>query len=191
MKHALSAGEQKLIAIAAILSGGFLCFWLFAYMPTRRAAQAIKTKADQARSQIQDVELIVGRGGDIRRTIELLDETFRRLETKFPSREEVGLRALSDIARQFNIELVSIKPEPKAVFLDGQARKTEIEGKVCQKTAVSMALRCGFKELVRYLEALRDAAPIFVDVEKLKINKDAGGAAGLSVVLDINLYSLS
>lgn len=191
MTHAFNAQEKKIIAIGAIIACGFLCFWLFVYMPTRRAAQAMKAKMVQARVKIQDVELIVGRGGEIRQTIDLLDETSRRLEAKFPSQEEVGLRALSDIARKFNITLESVKPEPKAFFLDDSARKTEIDGKVCQQTAVSVTFRCSFKELVRYLEALRNTAPIFVDMEKVKINKDTGGAAGLNVILDINLYSLS
>ena len=57
----------------------------------------------------------------------------KKLDEKFPSKEEESLRALSDIANRLGVQIIAIKPGQKNSFLDADKKPVKLAGRVCQK----------------------------------------------------------
>ena len=121
----------------------------------------------------------------------LLETRYKELNSKFPEKEEGALGALSDLAKKHKIEIRSIRSQPKSFFLDENAQKIEIDGKVCQIFLVSMEIRTSYRDLVEYIDALKEYLPAYVTIESMRINKEASGSLKLNVALDLALYLLS
>ena len=98
---------------------------------------------------------------------------------------------LSNFAKMLNIELLSVKPQSKAVFVNDDGRPVEAEGKTCRVVPVSLGMRCSFRDLLRYLETVEKSLPAFVTVERLRVERDKTDVLKLNILLDLNLYLLS
>ena len=98
---------------------------------------------------------------------------------------------LSHLTRDLNIELVSIRPQQKRACLDENRKEIEIEGKIMRTLSVSIGLRCFYKDLAKYLKALRENLPVFITIERLNIKKGRTDSPRLNVTLDVKLYLLS
>lgn len=169
----------------------FLIPWFLVYLPTKNAVSRAKKELTAAETQIRQIEAIVDKAKSMEEGLTLLQGVFAKINNKFPRQEEESLAMLSDYARKLNIEVVSIKPSAKEFLFDEDGQKIGIEGRFCQSLPVSLELRCSYKDLVGYLEALKKEVTAYLSIEKLRINKDSLGPAKLSVILDINLYLLS
>lgn len=151
----------------------------------------IKSELFNKEKQIQDIETTIGKDKTLEKGIELLQVSRRRLNNKFPPKEEGGLEMLSDFAKKLNIEFISIEPKPKQAFLDENGSKVELEGKSCQGVLVAIEIKCLYKELVKYIQLLKESLPAFVTIETLRVNKDKSGMPKLNVILNLNLYILA
>lgn len=187
----ISPAQKKIILITTVVLLAFLIFWLFIYLPAKNTIKRIKAELASVESQIEKIEAVIDKTRTIDEGIALLEEKYQRLDAKFIQKEEEGLRLLSDFAQKLKIEILSIGPKQKSPFLDTANQKVEIEGKVCQVAPVSIQMRSSYKELVRYLDALKESLPGFIAVEMIKITKDNAGAQKLNIALDFNLYLLS
>lgn len=187
----MKSPQKKIIFIGLIVFFTLIIFWVFVYLPTQNTVSRVKKELLDIEAQILEIETIMSRGRSMQDNIGLLRERVRVLERKFPAKEEEGLRSLSDLADKLNIEIVSLKPAPKEEVLDAKSQKTIIEDKVCQKLAVSIEMKSNFKNLIRYITALKKSSPVFVTIDQLKINKDTLEGAKLNIVLDLSLYLLS
>ncbi|MCK5178342.1 MAG: hypothetical protein KAR32_02345, partial [Candidatus Omnitrophica bacterium] len=81
--------------------------------------------------------------------------------------------------------------QPKVDFLDEDAQKVEIEGRVCQKFLVSIEIKAIYGDLVEYVDNLKESLPAYITIERMRIRKETSGARQLSITLDLNLYLLS
>lgn len=187
----ISPGQKKIIFTAFILAAVFLSLWIFLYLP--RQAQAIRMKAEllQAEKQIGEIEEIMAKGKISGKGIELLKERYHRLRDKFPRQEEVPVIMLGSLARRYNIKVASSTPQPRRAYLDENQQSLIIEGRSCQVVSVSLEAKTTYKDLLRYLQALRESFPAFTTVERLKITRDEAAAGKINVYLEINIYLLS
>ena len=112
---------------------------------------------------------------------------YKDFSSKFPEKEEESLRILSDIARNLNIEIISISPKPKRVF-EAAGR---VEEKICQFISVSMEMRGTYFNLVKYIESLKKDLPAFLSIEELRIKKERIEGSLLNIMLTFKLYLLS
>lgn len=187
----ISFSQKKIIIMVSVGLVAFLIPWFLVYLPTKNAVGRAKKELAAAETQIRQIEAIVDKAKNMEEGLTLLQGVFAKINNKFPRQEEESLAMLSDYARKLNIEVVSIKPSAKEFLFDEDGQKIGIECKFCQRLAVSLELRCSYKDLVGYLEALKKEVTAYISIEKLRINKDSLGPAKLSVILDINLYLLS
>ena len=187
----ISALQKKILIISSVVFLAFLAFWLFIYSPGKNRIAKIKSELQNVQGQLRQTQEIIGGTENTGQNMQLLTERSQKLKNKFPEKEEESLRALSQLARKLNIEIISIKPRAKAAFLDEDNKKTEIEGKRCQCVFVSMEMSCFYKDLVKYIQALKEALPAFISVERLQIKKTGAVEPKLNIKLDINLYLLS
>ncbi len=188
----LSPSQKKIIIISLIVIAVFLIFWLFIYSPTKCSVQRYKRELISQESQIKEIEAVIGEAKTMDEGIRLLKARYQGLNNKFPQKEEDSLRMFSDIAKKLNIEIISIRPQPKREFLDEDNQKVEIEGATCLTVLVTIEMDCFYKDLVKYIQALKEASGLaFVTLEKLQITKDKSGTPKLNIVLDLSLYLLS
>lgn len=188
----LSPSQKKIIVISLIVISVFLTFWLFIYLPSKNTVRRIRSELINVETQIKEIEALIGEAKSIDEGIRLLKAKSQELNNKFPQREEDSLKMFSDMAKKLNIELISIRPQPKKEFLDADDRKVEIGGGTCLTILVSMEMKCFYKDLVKYLQALKESSDMaFITFEKLQINKDKSGTPKLNITLDLKLYLLS
>lgn len=188
MKRKHLSTKQTIIACV-----GFLAFLIFAFfhLPGQNTLSRVKSESLKIEAQIQGIEAMIGKGESMAAGMQFLIERYQELNNQFPQKEEESIRMLSRLSRELNIKLISLKPQPKVVFLDQNKQAVEIEGKTCQKVYVSLEMKCFYKDLVKYITSLKRDLPAFVTVEKLRISKSTSATPRLNVILDINLYFLS
>jgi len=193
----ITQSQKKIIVMGSIVIAAFITFWLFVYMPASNTVSRIKSDLANVEMQIKEIEAMIDDSIPLNESIMLLRSRSEYLSTKFPPKEEEALRMLSDFAQKSHIEVLSIKPEPKRVFLSEDDKEVGIEGKVCQEIYVFMTLSCSYNELVRYINALKQSLPAFVTIDKITINKRTRGSQDkikrrdLNVTLGLNFYLLS
>ncbi len=187
----ISLSQKKIILILGIVAAVFLLFCFFIYYPAKNTVSRIKQELSGIENQIQGIELIISNAKTMGEGIKLLEQRYQQLNSKFPQKEEESLRALSDLAPVSNIDIISIRPETKAVFIGANNQKVEIDGKVCQKVFVSIEMNGAYQDLVKYLENLKKSLPVFIGIERLKISKGAKETPKLDIALDISFYLLS
>ncbi len=163
----------------------------FIYVPALRKIDALNSELSAMQSQIEQIEAAVGRERSIAAGIELLKNRYGQLDMKFPSKEEDALRSISELARERNIAIITMKSQPKVQFLDAENKNVEIDGKICQILPVAIEMKSGYKDLGQYIETLKKSLPAYVTIERLKIQKESGAALDLKVTLELNLYLLS
>lgn len=186
-----SPSQKKITIIGLAILLAFLVFWLFIYLPSKNTVKRIKSELISADNEIGEIEAAISEAKTADEGIRLLKQRYQELNNKFPPGEEDSLRMLSDFAKKLNIEITSIKPGgSKRPFLDEDNKNVEIEGKTCQIVSVSIEMSCLYKDLVEYLQTLKESLPAFMSIEKLKISKDKLLTKKLNITLDLNLYLL-
>ncbi|MEA3560852.1 MAG: hypothetical protein U9R31_03680 [Candidatus Omnitrophota bacterium] len=183
--------QKEIIIITFLILSAFLICWIFIYFPSKNIVKRIKSELAGLQRQIYEIEAVIGRAKTTDKNIRALVEKSQKLNNAFPQKEEESLKMLSQLARNLNIELNSVKPQLRAVFLGEDKKEVKIEGKTCQKIFVSLEMKCFYKDLVKYIETLKKVLPALATVEILKAGKDCSGTTKLNVTLGINLYLLS
>ena len=187
----LTTSQKKIILAAALILFVFIIFLVFIYLPIQRQVRKIKSELDSAQQQIDAISRITSSAKSLEEGIKMLQDKFTKLDAKFPAEEENALKALSQFAKEMNIELVSISPQPKVQLLEDDKSNISIEGKPCSVVPVSIQMRCVYKDLVAYLQKANDSLPVFATLERLNISKDRLDVSQkLDVQIDINLYLL-
>lgn len=188
----ITPAQKKIIIRGLIVVLVFLFFWLFIYSPTKNEVKKIKLELSGLENEIKQIEAMAGEPTIRGETIKSMQERLQELNNKFPAQEEEALRMLSDSAQKLNIELISIKPQPKKILLDQYGKEVKIAEKTCRIVFVSVKMKCRYEDLVKYIEILKQDLPGFVTVERLNIVKDKfGKTVKLNIRLDFNLYFLS
>jgi len=187
----ITVAQRKIIFLTTIVALAFSAVWFLVYLPERNRLHQFKEQLADVENQIRQVQGDAQANKAVEEKIKLLQERYQYVETKFPLKEYEALRLLSDFARKVNMDILSIRSEPKEIFLDEAQQKIEVEGRVCQKLPVSVELKCRYQDLLAYLEMLEDFLPAYVTVEGLRIRKDEAGSFKLDMTLDLNLYLLS
>jgi hypothetical protein len=184
--------HKKMLIIIAAATAALVVFMLFVYVPGKNTIARMKAELRETEDKIRDIETLFGKSKTIAETFELLDKRRQELDAKFPQKEEETLRIITDYARKMNIEVTSIKPQAKTAVACDDGRIVSVDGRTCQKTFVTIEMKCLYQDLVRYCEVWRRDSPAFVSVEGLKIARARSDKPGLlDVTLELNLYMLS
>ncbi len=187
----ISSAQKKINIVTATGVLAFLMLWGFLYLPSIKVVKELKSELNGIQDQIRQIEGKVTGDGKTKQGIRELELRAQWVNSKFPEKEEKALRMLSDLAKEFKIDVLSIRSQPKVDFLDEDAQKVEIEGRVCQKFLVSIEIKAIYGDLVEYVDNLKESLPAYITIERMRIRKETSGARQLSITLDLNLYLLS
>jgi Tfp pilus assembly protein PilO len=191
MMEFLTQAQKKIMLISGGVLLAFLLFIFIVYTPSKNAVRSIKTELEGIDSQIQAVEVFLSSAGSMADGLERLKERDQYLIDKFPSREEAALQMLSGFAKKLNIEVISVAPGPKEDFLYGNSEKVEIEAKTCRRLLVVLEMKGSYKDLVKYIETIKESLPAYVVIERLKILKNKEDLPKLMITVEMSLYLLS
>lgn len=187
----LNPYQVKVLITAALVAGVFAAFYFFIQTPRSSHLRHLQTEFYDKQSQIQQIENVVAQGYALEEGIKLFQKNRKNIDSKFPAKEEEGLKGISDFARHFNMEVTSLKSSSRIPFLFLNQEKVEIDGKTCYQVYAAVEMKGSYEHLVQYLAALKESLPAYISIEKLRIMRDSSGADKLSIFIDFNLYLLS
>jgi len=182
--------QMRTNIIAAIFVLAFLITLIFLYLPSTRKINNLKNKLSVVQSRIRKIEGIFNAGGEMKKGREMVEVRYRLISSKFPSKEEEALGMLSDIAKNFNSEVYSVSSRPKEFILDKNGKRLEVKGKFCQTILISMKIKASYRDLIEYIDALKESLPAYITIESLTMRKDVSGSSKLHVNLSLILYLL-
>ncbi len=189
-KRLVRPGQKKIILIfAAVLALVILEFGF--YRPSRNQLKKTKTELIRLEEEIKSIEEVIGYGPLREDKIKAISERLIKLENKFPHREGESLRQIADLARKFDINLTSIRPQLRQAVIDEKGNPVMAGRKPCESLFVSYQLQGSFFNLVDYLEALRKDIPAAILVEVLDIQRPGSLREKLRVNLGVKIFLLS
>ena len=115
----------------------------------------------------------------------------RKLNDMFPLKEDQSLSALSDLARDNNMEVLSVKSQPKVAFMSADQLEVIVDGKKYHTVTISLHMKGKFKDLVGYLLAIKKSVPAYLTVEGLQLRKIVATSSALDISLEIKIYLLT
>ena len=188
-KDKVTPAQKKIALIGLVFVLLFFCLWLFLYLPGRNTLRGLVAQLDATQNQISEIEGILGSAVTLEQGMVSLKDRDEALSSQFPGKEEGALKVFSDLAKELDIELVSIKSEPLRPFLIDK-EKLRIEDSVCLCVPVLLEIKCTYGDFIKYSEALQESLPALITVEKLQITRDKGDPKELNIAINFNLYLL-
>lgn len=185
-----SPSQKKILALAAMTAGFLLLFILLVYLPGRSSTARLKRELVQTRARVSELQSVVNMGRDIRQGISLVKDQYTWITRKFPAKEEESIQLLNEFAQGMNVEVLSIKPQPKVPYLDERNAPVFLDGRSLQAVEVSLSLRCMYKDLMSYVQKLNDSLPGYIVADRLKIARDRENSLKLLVDMEFMLYLL-
>jgi len=182
--------QKKVVTIAAVFSAAFLVFLSIMYIPGRNKINALKVELAEVHSKIRKIESLIDEGVSINEGVAAMSQRYQELSRKFPQKEEESLVVLSNVAKELGVEVVSIRAQPKMVYLDKDSQEIEIDDSICHKVSVTMQLKGRYKDIVRYLEKVKSDMSAFSTIDSMSIVKYAIGEATLNIKADFTIYLL-
>lgn len=186
IKNTSAALVAKITIVAVVF------FWFTMYLPVQIKIKKIEPELKSFRDEIAQIEKIAGTKsltGEVRK---LLQDKLSELEYKLPQKEEKALKELFDLAKEFGVDIIFIKPKPKEIAYDENRKELKVENRIIQTVFISIKMRCSYAELTGYIGAIKKDLPAFVTIESLYVDKDKFVTkVTLNVTLNLNLYFLS
>lgn len=168
----------------------FLLLWTFLYYPSSKEIANLKGELASTEQQIQGIEMFLVGSKSRDEAIRLLKQKQQYLSNKFPQKEQESLRLISEVARNMNIEVISLQPQSRTEFLDASGKQVIIEGKIVNYLPITLEAVCFYKDLVKYALELKNNLPAFINVNNLNIKKDNQTTGKIRVSIEFNLYLL-
>lgn len=184
----LSKAQKKIVTTSSIVVAAFLFFLIIVYLPSHKAVKNVKAELSYIESEIGEIGDTIGKDQPQYLGIELVQSKFAKLSSKFPQKEEDSLQVITNIARKLNIGIVALEPERKKVFTTNSGKELELDGKIIQVVYIDIRMKSFYRDLAKYIEALKEDLPAFMTVEDIKISKGISDTAKLDVRLKIGIY---
>ena len=186
----ITTAQKQIVFFTVGAVGIFVFFLILIYVPTKGKVSRLQSDLQEVQSLINQIEGMLGQGTSMQEGIRFLEERNKVLNSKFPEREEDGLRLLSDIARDSDVHILTIKSDRKVPFLVDQ-QEVVVDAKKCYKLSVSMEIESDYEHMVQYLQKLKDKLPVYMIAERLSIHKGNFGPKRLTINLKVDLFLLS
>jgi len=184
----MTKAQKKILIIGLFALAAFIIFWIFVYLPSESSVKILKSELIGLESKIDKIEAIIGGEKSFEEGFNALEEEFQALERRLPDNEEDALRAISDAAHKLGIDIVSIKPQPKAPY--SEEKEVAIDGRPCEKMSISLIVHSKYKELGEFFEILRKDIDQLLTIERVGITK-AQDQASLKADIKLTIYLLA
>lgn len=187
-KIEITKNQKKIAAIGGMVALTFIIATIYVYLPLRRHFLELKAKLYVVENEINQIKKAGGEGKSLEEAIAFLKERYDVMSNKFPEKEEVVLRELSNLAARLEMDVSSVRPQRKRIVQDLNDVLIRIEGCYVQEMPISMSLKTYYKTLGEYLKILNTDFPIFVRVDGISMMKADKATGLLNVELNIDTY---
>ncbi|MFA5260847.1 MAG: hypothetical protein WC450_06435 [Candidatus Omnitrophota bacterium] len=185
--QALTSSEQKYIEIGVLMCF-FLGLTLGVYFPAYRAVRAVKSEFKGVETEIDRIELMVGKNRNIKQGLRELQDQIALFRHRFPEKEEQGVKALANTARNNNLEIVSTRIGIKRKSTDNKNKALKFEERDCSFIPVTGQFKGRFQDVVGYFQELESSPDYFVTVERLGLDRVDVTEGILSISIELKLY---
>lgn len=187
----ITQSQRKILVGIALGLLAFLIVWFGFYRPLHNKVCVLKSEVADAEQLVRQIEANIGTSVFREEGFRQIKEKFDLLMKRFPSKEEDGIKMIYATARKIDIEIISLQPLPKENCGDESGQPVSVEGRTCAKIPLLVKIKGAYKDVTRFLEALKDSSSLFASVESVKLSKAEAGTAKVLVSLTLNLYLLS
>ncbi len=187
--QALSVTEQKYVEIGILLCL-FLGLFLGVYFPAYRELRTVRSELKGGEAEIDRIELMAGKNRDIKQGLKELQDEIALFRHRFPEKEDQGVKALADTARNHNLEIVSTRIGIQRKSTDNKNRALKFRDAECGFISVTGQFKGRFQDLVGYFEELETSPEYFVTVERLDLERVDATEGILSIAVELKLYLL-
>lgn len=186
----LTLSQKNLLRAALVAATIFIALGLFFFLSMGKRIKDLKKEEAQIRSQVETVESLI-RGKTINEGFLNLQERLRQLNSKFPDRDEMSLKMISEIARACDIVIKSTQSQPQVIYEDENNNEIKINGKTCQSVTVTLEVSGDYFQLVQFLSELKRSLPADLTFEKIGITKSSENPKILNARMIFNIFLLS
>ena len=174
------------------VSGFLLCVAVFTnavILPSARRLAQLRQQLTLIKNRYEGLSKEGGRSHEA--LLVSLRQEFSQLEGNL-SETGKGSEILTSFLKKANelgINVIAVRPEPVAPYPDA-ANPIRLDGKVCQALSFQMDLRCSYRTLGAYFEALEKNIPFTFTVDGVEIEKRKIGevVSDLKVTLFVTTY---
>ena len=188
LKIAITSNQKKILVMGSIVGLTFIVVTMFVYLPLRRHFAQLKAKLYAIESEINQIKKAGGEGKSLEEAIAFLKERYDIMSNKFPEKEEIVLRELSNLAARLEIDVSSVRPQRKKTVQELNGLPIRISGCYVQEMPIAMTLKTRYKTLGEYLKILNADFSIFVRVDNISMAKADKATGLLNVELKIDTY---
>jgi len=168
----------------------FLGLFLGVYFPSYRELRTVKSELNGVEMEIDRIELMAGKNRDIKQGLRELQDEIALFRHRFPEKEDQGVKALADTARNHNLEIVSTRIGIQRKSTDNKNRALKFGDAECGFISVTGQFKGRFQDLVGYFEELESSPEYFVTVERLDLDRVDATEGILSISVELKLYLL-
>ena len=180
--------QELVIWITALLFFTFL-FANFLILPTARRVVYLKRQVDFVKNRFESLSGKGGRSQDeilvsLRKELEVLEGNLGQKENA----SEL-LTSFLKKANALGINVISVRPEVAVPYPEG-TNPLQLQGKACQALSFQLNIRCSYRTLGAYLEALEKEIPSAFTVDGIQIEQTKSGevVSDLKAVLFLTTY---
>ncbi len=182
--------QKRLVRLCVLIILLAVCFVFLVYLPNKSRTISLMHDLMESRMHVQQLQALVG-VRNIRPEVRLIKDEYERVQQKFPSNEEESLRLLPDYAQKMNIDILSLKRQPRVSYLDGAGAPVMFQGYSVETSLISLEMRGLYKDLLQFLRTLDESLPGFLYADRITINKDREGSLKLTIGLDFRSFLLT
>ncbi|MBU0759941.1 MAG: type 4a pilus biogenesis protein PilO [Candidatus Omnitrophica bacterium] len=157
------------------------------YVPKARQIAGLQKETKSFHEDIEEMEKMICRVPNPKKEIEVLGERLQKLKEKATDKEQTPriIQQLFQKTGELNIEVISINPREET----GESSIDIPEG--VGKIYVEIKIRCSYKTLLAYIEALNHL-PLLFTLEDLSIEKAGKEASeNVEVLLLLSAYVMA
>ena len=179
--------HKNIIIAAAIVGLLFVLFLVLVYLPSKNKINKLNAEIFAVQAEISRIRSGLDKNKSMEQNIIGLNEKLKDINVKLPPKEEIILRELTDAAKKFGIEVVSMSPEKKKVVTDIDGSPVRVKDYFVKEMSVSMTAKTYYKKLGDFLIYIRENFPVAARVKDVSMSGSASGADADSGLLSVNL----
>ena len=179
--------HKNIIIAAAIVGLLFILFLVLVYLPSKNKINKLNAEIFAVQAEISRIRGGLDKNKSMEQNIIGLNEKLKDINVKLPPKEEIILRELTDAAKKFGIEVVSMSPEKKKVVTDIDGSPVRVKDYFVKEMSVSMTAKTYYKKLGDFLIYIRENFPVAARVKDVSMSGSASGADADSGLLSVNL----
>jgi Tfp pilus assembly protein PilO len=190
MKNFISLKDKRLAYLIIGAAASLIIFVLFIHLPKSKSVAELKSHIKNIEQQIAATEAMLG---DIKKLGQILvgmQKELSTFEARIPDRENISsvLAELLGLAKACSIEVVSIKPEEPAPFLDNNKETISLDKKPLKNIVVRLKLQGPYKSIADYIRNIQESLNILATIDEVTITKDKKIMPKLNAEIVLNVY---